>query len=62
MHGHGIKICKAIIPEAHEQVIIRMIAETEQAKGVEVIVVDEMGEDEEVPRDMWAKGKHEEEV
>ena len=44
------------------EMIIGMIAETDQAKGVEVIVADETGEDEEVPRDIWAKEKHEEEV
>ena len=39
--------------------IIGMIAETEQAKGVEVILVDETEEDEEVPRDIWAIRKYE---
>ena len=41
------------------EMIIGMIAETEQAKGVEleVILAKETEEDEEVPRDIWATGK-----
>jgi len=38
--------------------IIVMIAETEQAKEVEVILAKKTDDDEEVPRDIWAAGKH----
>jgi len=39
--------------------IIGMIVETEQAKGVEVILIKETEEDEEVHWDIWDAGKHE---
>ena len=39
------------------EMIIGIIAETEQAKGVELVLVEETVEDEEVPRDIWATGK-----
>jgi len=42
--------------------IIGMIVETEQAKGVEVILAKETEEDEEVPWDIWAAGKHDAEA
>ena len=42
--------------------MIGMIVETEQAKGVEVILAKETEEDEEVPWDIWAAGKHEAEA
>jgi len=42
------------------EMIIGMIGETEQTKGVEVILVEEMVDDEEVLRDIWAIGKREE--
>ena len=41
------------------EMIIRMIVETDQAKGVEVILAEETEDDEEVPRDIWATGKPE---
>ena len=34
-----------------------MIAEREQTKGVDIILVEEMVENEEVPRDIWVTGK-----
>ena len=39
------------------EVIVGMISETEQAKGVELVLAEETEEDEEVPRDIWATGK-----
>ena len=42
-----------------EEMNIRMIKETEQAKEVEDILADKTEEDEEVPRDIWATGKPE---
>jgi len=39
------------------EMIIGMISETEQAKGVELVLAEETEEDEEVPRDIWATGK-----
>ena len=39
------------------KIIIGMIAETEQVKGVEVILVEETDDDEAVPRDIWAAGE-----
>ena len=41
------------------EMIIGMISETEQAKGVELVLAEETEEDEEVPRDIWATGKPE---
>ena len=40
------------------EMIIGMIVETEQVKGAEVIPAEETDDDEEVPRDIWAAGKH----
>ena len=39
------------------KIIIGMIAETEQVKGVKVILVEETDDDEVVPRDIWATGE-----
>ena len=41
------------------EMIIGMIAKTEQVKGVEVILAEETNDDEAVPRDIWAPGKPE---
>ena len=41
------------------EMIIGMITEMDQAKGVEVILAEETEEDEDVPSDIWATGKPE---
>ena len=42
-----------------EEMVIGMITETDQAKGVEVILAEETEEDEDVLSDIWAAGKPE---
>ena len=39
------------------EMIIGMIAKTEQVKGVEVILAEVTNDDEAVPRDVWAAGE-----
>ena len=39
------------------KIIIGMILETEQVKGVKFILVEETDDDEAVPRDIWAAGE-----
>ena len=39
------------------KIIIGMIAETEQVKGVKVFLVEETDDDEAVSRDIWPAGE-----